>query len=86
MLRLYFEEIDDVLEVASDVWKRACNLMEANEAVREACDDEEDWFAWIMLAVPDEATALDYVEIAEDLEEYEHAMDLATRLIYGEEE
>ena len=68
-MKLYFEEIDSILNVNPVVWKRACNLMQANEDIL-AKDDEEMWLTWITLGVPDEASALDYLEIASDDELY----------------
>ena len=44
-------------------------------------NDENIYDSWAMLAVPDEPLEQDFIDIAEDEEEYNDAIDLFIRLV-----
>ena len=61
--------------------KFRADQLKAMHEVMCCANDENIYDSWAMLAVPDVPLEQDFIDIAEDEEEYNYAVDLFIRLI-----
>lgn len=59
--------------------------LKAMHAFMLTANDEELYYKWITLAVPDEPTEEDFVDIAEDKDFYQECCDVFTRIVQSKE-
>ena len=59
--------------------------LKAMHAFMLIANDEELYYEWITLAVPDEPTEVDFIDIAKDGDFYQECCDVFTRIVQSKE-